>query len=95
VNFTFSSGKLYPVAGGNKNRSLVIEIRDSNDVLMKSWEYPLEGAGALANGAIKLTADVANSPDITPTYAPRAYVYEKFEGGLRLLGSNTVETSQQ
>ncbi|MDF2815193.1 MAG: hypothetical protein K0Q81_1393, partial [Paenibacillus sp.] len=61
----------------------------------KSWEYPLEGAGALANGAIKLTADVANSPDITPTYAPRAYVYEKFEGGLRLLGSNTVETSQQ
>jgi hypothetical protein len=90
LNFNFSGGKMYPVAGGNKNRSLVIELRDDNDVLMKSWEYPFEGAGSLANGNYKLTADVPSSPDITPTYAPRAYLYEKFEGGLRLLGSNTV-----
>ncbi|WP_127585592.1 hypothetical protein [Paenibacillus koleovorans] len=89
VNFNYTQDKLYPVAGGNKNRSLVFELRDDRDMLMKTWDIPFEGTGSMVNGAVKLSADVT-ATDVTPTTSPRVYVYEKFEGALRLLGSNTA-----
>lgn len=87
VSFTYDQGKMYPVAGGNKNRSLLFELRDAKDNIVQSWDIPFEGTGALQNGAAKLTADLKGI-DVSNMYSPRLYVYEKFEGAKRLLGTS-------
>ncbi|WJH34111.1 hypothetical protein N6H14_29910 [Paenibacillus sp. CC-CFT747] len=91
LNFQYQLDKGLNVAGVDKNRSLVFELVDSTGTTVKTWESPLEGAGALANGSSKLSLDTAAVLDIMALLnSAQMNVYEKFEGASRLLGTMKV-----
>ncbi|MFK7691941.1 hypothetical protein [Paenibacillus sp. HJGM_3] len=94
LDLKYNMAKTAPTIGGNKNRSLVIELRDLNDTLMKAWDLPFEGAGSLSNGDVNLVVDVTGN-DIVHLSFPRVYIYEKFEGALRLLGTSLMSKQSQ
>jgi len=87
IEFDYSMGKMSDVAAGGKNRGLKMVLKDNREKVMKSWNFPLEGNGALAEGTNKLTVDLTGM-DLSHMVPPRLYVYETFEGGERLIGSN-------
>ncbi len=96
VNFDYAIANPLPTAGSTLDRGLEFTLTNSLGKVVKTWDYAaLEGTGALITGRNKLTvsgSDFANSADLVTflSYARQLNVYEKFEGGTRLLGSIAV-----
>jgi hypothetical protein len=92
INFDYAITKTLDAAGSAKDRSLVYTLTDVNGKVVKTWEETLEGADAWTTGKNKLTFAMTDIPDQVSfmTYTKTLNVYEKFEGGTRLLGSTAV-----
>lgn len=92
VSFDYSINKAIDAAGSLTNRSLVYKLLDNNGAVIKTWDNALEGASAWTTGKQKLSfafSDVANQNTFVG-HSQLLNVYEKFEGGTRLLGSLSV-----
>lgn len=73
-------------AGALKNRVLHFVFLDRSGNVLKTWDYPITGTGALSAGKNILAVDidlmVYNIGDLDTSL----YVYEKLETGIHLLG---------
>jgi hypothetical protein len=91
INFDYAITKALDAAGSVTNRSLVFKLLDSSGTVIKTWDKTLEGTDAWTTGAHKLSIIYSDIPDLTAFISSRQLnVYEKFEGGTRLLGSIPV-----
>jgi hypothetical protein len=92
INFDYAISKALNASGSVKNRSLEFTLTDNNSKIIKTWSSGLEGTDALKTGVNKLSFTNADIPDLATfiSYARQINVYEKFEGGTRLLGSVSV-----
>jgi hypothetical protein len=92
INFDYVISKALEAAGSAKNRSLEFTLTDSNNKVVKTWTSALDGTDAMLTGVNKLSFTYADIPDLATfiAYARQLNVYEKFEGGTRLLGSVNV-----
>lgn len=96
VTFDYLQEGQNGISGVSKNRSLQLVLLDNNDAAVKTWEYALEkpqttGAGtltALESGkSNKMAVALTAVPDLAALInGPKLAVYEKFEGGTRLIG---------
>jgi hypothetical protein len=79
-------------SGSQSNRSLYITIEDDTKKIFGSYEYSLEGSGSLVSGeTTELSIDKMTVSDLLSLYVhAKIKFYEKFEGGLRLLGTVTA-----
>ncbi|MDB5054763.1 MAG: hypothetical protein JWM44_2813 [Bacilli bacterium] len=90
INFNYTITKALDAAGAAKDRSLVFTLTDNNNVVVKTWgDIPLDGAGAWTTGANKLTLSNTDIQDLTTflSFNRQLKVYDKFEGGMKLLGT--------
>jgi hypothetical protein len=92
INFDYTISKALNAAGSFKNRSLEFTLTDNNSKIMKTWSTTLDGTDAMKTGVNKLSFANADIPDLATfiSFARQLNVYEKFEGGTRLLGSVSV-----
>ncbi|QGQ97185.1 hypothetical protein EHS13_21005 [Paenibacillus psychroresistens] len=92
-SFDYTIAKALSAAGTATNRSLVYKLTDDNGVEVKSWEEALEGTAAWVTGKQTLTFTYSDVTDpLTFAQSPKHLkVYEKFEGGTRLLGSISTD----
>jgi hypothetical protein len=94
-NFRYMLEKTSDQLGSNTNRVLHFELEDSEKNLVKQWDVPLEGTGAMENNdddgevqSLKVTSsEIPDSEDFLN--GNRIKVYEKFEGHLRHIGTMT------
>jgi len=93
VNFDYAISKTLDAAGIAKDRVLEFALTDNAGKVVKTWDYTaLEGTGALLAGRDKLSLTTSEVADLVTflSYTRQLNVYEKFEGGTRLLGSIAV-----
>lgn len=93
INFDYNLTKGLLTTGAYKDRSITLElVYDNNDhEKVESWDIPLEGTGALKNGKNTVSLDPTKVKDLIYLLSySKLNVYEKFEGGTRLLGTMTV-----
>jgi len=96
VSFDYIQEGQSGISGVSKNRSLQLVLQDYNDETVKSWEYALEKPQAAGTGALtalesgktnKMSIALNAVPDLAALInGPKLAVYEKFEGGTRLIG---------
>jgi hypothetical protein len=91
INFDYTVSKLLDVAGAARDRSLQFTLTEGDGKVVKTWDTILDGVGAWTTGKNKLSFTNAEIPDLQSFINSRQLnVYEKFEGGTRLLGSIAV-----
>lgn len=89
INFDYTINKAINAAGSLTNRSLVYKLVDNKGAVIKIWDSQLEGTDAWSTGKQKLSfaySDIADENTFA-SYSKQLNIYEKFEGGTRLLGS--------
>lgn len=92
LNFDYTLSKLVDTAGAIKNRSLQFTLTEGDGKVVKTWDTLLEGAGAWTTGKNKLSFLSSDIPDLQSFINSRQLnLYEKFEGGTRLLGSISID----
>lgn len=93
-NFHYKAATDYTVTDGSfKNRSLVIKLQDGTGKEYTTWTLPIEGSGSLQKDKMnQLSVDnLAVTDMMNLLNSARLTVYDKFEGGTRLLGTITVK----
>jgi hypothetical protein len=91
INFDYTVSKVLDAAGAVKNRSLQFTLTEGDGKVVKTWNTILDGVGAWITGKNKLSFANADIPDQQSFLNSRQLnVYEKFEGGTRLLGSIAI-----
>lgn len=92
INFDYTITKLLDAAGAVKNRSLVFTLTEEDGQVIKTWDAILDGTDAWVTGENKLSFTNTDIPDLQSFLNLRQLnVYEKFEGGTRLLGTIAVK----
>jgi hypothetical protein len=91
LDFDYTLTKLLDTAGAAKNRSLQFTLTEADGKVVKTWDTQLEGVGAWTTGKNKLSFASSDIPNLDSFISSRQLnLYEKFEGGTRLLGSISV-----
>ncbi|WP_409343179.1 hypothetical protein [Paenibacillus sp. MBLB4367] len=96
LSFDYTQEGQSGINGATKNRSIQLVLQDNNNTAVKTWEYALEkpqttGTGTLAalesGQTNKMSVALNAIPDLSALInGPKLAVYEKFEGGTRLIG---------
>lgn len=95
ITFDYTQAVQAGISGAANNRSLQLVLQDNAGTSLKTWEYSLEASGTattLSSGANnKLTIASNAIADLNALIqGPRLAVYEKFEGGTRLVGTMSL-----
>jgi hypothetical protein len=91
INLDYKVNKSLDAAGAAKNRSLQFTLTEGDGKVIKTWDTAFDVAGAWTTGSNKLTFANSDIPDLQSFINFRQLnVYEKFEGGTRLLGTLPV-----
>jgi hypothetical protein len=92
IYFDYTATKTLDASGSDTNRSLEYQLIDSNNQVVKTWDEALEGTTAWVTGKNKLSILPSEINDITTfsAFSKQLNVYEKFEGGTRLIGTVSV-----
>ncbi|MEX2461324.1 MAG: hypothetical protein WD469_08520 [Paenibacillaceae bacterium] len=90
INLDYTINKSLDLTGAVKNRGLQFTLTEADGKVVKTWETLLDGVDAWTTGKNKLSFLETDIPDLQSFINSRQLnVYEKFEGGTRLLGSIT------
>ncbi|QGQ96729.1 hypothetical protein EHS13_18510 [Paenibacillus psychroresistens] len=92
IALDYTISKSIDAAGSAKNRSLQFTLTEGDGKVIKTWDTPLVGGGAWTTGSNKLSFANSEIPDLQSFINSRQLnVYEKFEGGTRLLGTIAID----
>ena len=94
--FRFKLEKLSDTLHNSTNRSLYFEVEDAENVIVKTFDIPLEGTGSFQSTddvdvKQSLQVPLSDIKDLDSfTEGNRIKVYEKFENAVRYLGEITI-----
>ncbi|WP_438445733.1 hypothetical protein [Gorillibacterium sp. sgz5001074] len=94
ISFYYEVSKDYDVTVGSmKNRYYHITLEDITGTVYKTWDIPVLGVGSFdENSSNKITVEKLTTNDfVNLVISGRLKIYEKFEGGTRLLGTITTK----